>query len=35
VAVLIYYIRLDAVLAAAMTLLVAVLLLGAHGVANE
>ncbi len=35
VIVLIYYFRLDAVLAAAMTLFVAVLLVGAHGVANE
>ena len=35
VAVLIYYFRLDAVLAAAMTLFVAVLLFAAHGIANE
>ncbi|MEP6608359.1 MAG: Mpo1-like protein [Burkholderiaceae bacterium] len=35
VAVLIYYFRLDAVLAAAMTVFVAVLLVAAHGVASE
>lgn len=35
VVVLIYYFRLDAVLAAAMTLFVAVLLVAAHAVANE
>lgn len=35
VVVLIYYFRLDAVLAAAMTLFVAVLLVCAHGVASE
>ncbi|MGH6612307.1 MAG: DUF962 domain-containing protein [Burkholderiaceae bacterium] len=35
VAVLIYYFRLDAVLAAAMTLFVVVLLVAAHGVASE
>jgi uncharacterized membrane protein YGL010W len=35
VVVLIYYFRLDAVLAAAMTLFVAVLLVGAHGIASE
>lgn len=35
VIVLIYYFRLDAVLAAAMTLFVAVLLIAAHGVADE
>lgn len=35
VVVLIYYFRLDAVLAAAMTLFIAVLLVAAHGVASE
>ena len=35
VVVLVYYFRLDAVLAAAMTLFVAVLLVAAHGIASE
>lgn len=35
VVVLVYYFRLDAVLAAAMTLFVVVLLVGAHGIASE